>query len=104
LFPKPREDGSFVPLMRWMDTCRGKNGPLYQMTRYGYVDPSRKVVFAKGLREKIDDRYKDFPDIHRYLAAAHLEFKLLSGRDKAVIDILAGKNGKRTTNNPYFRN
>ena len=89
------------PLMQWMESCRGEGGPVYQMSRYVWDNHSRKLAFEKGQKEKPKDLYKDFPDIHRYVACAHLEYNVLSsGGGYETIDIRKAK--KNAHANPYL--
>ena len=67
------------PQMQWMETCRGQGGPIYQMSHYVWDNYSRKLAFEKGQKEKPKALYKDFPDIFRYVACAHLEYSVLAG-------------------------
>jgi phage terminase large subunit-like protein len=82
------------PMMQWMEACRGKFGPIYQMLRYTWEDWSRGSRFEKDVKEKPRQKNKDFPDIHRYVAAAHLDFELLTGRDRGILDIAPGGVGR----------
>ncbi len=91
------------PQMQWMETCRGKGGPIYQMLRYTWDDYSRGVRFERDPKEKPRQRHKDFPDIHRYVAAAHLDYKVLTNKNSLVLDIFRRPDGKEERNrNPYF--
>jgi phage terminase large subunit-like protein len=82
------------PRMRWMETCRGGSvrsasvtSPIQQMLHYTYQDWSRRLQHERPKKERPADKFKDFPDIHRYTAAAHLDFNTLVGRANLVIDI-----------------
>jgi hypothetical protein len=66
------EDG--IPRMQWMENCRGRGGPIYQMTRYIWDDWGRGMKMEKDLKEKPREKNKDFPDVHRYVAAANLHY------------------------------
>ncbi len=91
------------PQMVWMETCRGKGGPIYQMLRYTWDDYSRGVRFERDPKERPRQRHKDFPDIHRYVAAAHLDFRVLTNKSSLVLDIFRRPDGKEERNrNPYF--
>ena len=58
------------PMMQWMETCRGRGGPIEQMLRYTWDDYGRTLKRNRSLKEKPKDLYKDFPDLHRYTAVA----------------------------------
>lgn len=61
--------GAEGPLMLFSEACRGHGGPIYQMLRYGWQDwAGRKAKFERAVKETPNDRYKDFPDIVRYVA------------------------------------
>lgn len=71
------------PRMKWMESCRGRNGPIWQMTRYSWED----YKFGKKEREapeKPKDRNKDYPDIHRYVAVADITFDSLNYGDQVI--------------------
>lgn len=88
-----------APAMRWMESCRGKFGPIYQMLRYSWDD------YGRGLRrrgdrapkEKPKEVHKDFPDIHRYTAMADLSFDTLTRGYKP----LQLGNARTRLANPY---
>lgn len=90
------------PKMQWLETCRGGGrsggqGPIYQMLRYTYDDwASRKSRYERPAKETPKNKFKDFPDIHRYAAAAHLDFSLLSGRDNLILSINPDAKSRRT--------
>jgi phage terminase large subunit-like protein len=65
-----REMLTAPPRMAWMESCRGKDGPLFQLQRYTWEDWSRGTRFERGVKEKPKEKYKDFPDICRYVAVA----------------------------------
>jgi len=65
------------PKMLWMESCRGKFGPLYQMQRYAWDDWSRRTRMGRDKKEAPKQLYKDFPDIHRYVAISQLTFESL---------------------------
>ena len=90
-----------IPAMRWMEACRGKGGPIYQMLRHSWEDWARGSRFAKGVREKEKELNKDFPDIHRYVAAAKLDYKLLTGADSGMLRL--GGNLSGPQENPYVK-
>lgn len=96
-------DGSILtpPRMRWMEALRGKGGPIYQMVRHTWEDHARGSRFEKGLKEKEKEKNKDFPDIHRYVAAAKLDFKLLTGSDSGIVRFGGKLNGPQE--NPYVK-
>lgn len=86
--------GSPIPRMRFTENCRGKGGPIWQLTRYSWEDwASRRI--EKDAKEKPKDKNKDFPDICRYAAVAELEFDVL----RAGYNILdnAPKDWRRPT-------
>jgi len=59
----------------------------------------RKGAFnEKDKKEKPKDINKDFPDIHRYVAAAKLDYNLLLGENQAIVQL----NGRSNTSNPYL--
>jgi hypothetical protein len=90
------------PRMQWMETCRGTDGPIYQMVRYTWDDHPRQHRFEKSQKEKPKDKFKDFPDIHRYVACAHLEYAVLaSGGGYETIDIKKAKRNAYA--NPYLQ-
>lgn len=63
------------PRMMWTAKCRGPGGPIFQMLRYSWEDWHRRVTKSK--KEKPRDIYKDFPDIHRYVAMEEFTFDSL---------------------------
>lgn len=86
------------PQMRWMETCRGKNGPIFHMLRYSWDDHSTyKARLAFGPKEKPRQAHKDWPDIFRYVACAHLEYDALT-RGYAPISLA---NAPKQRTNPY---
>lgn len=97
---RSNENGEILstPLMRWMDSCRGKNGPIYQMLRHSWEDYAHGSRFLKGPREKEKELNKDFPDLHRYVALAKLDYKLLTGTDSGMLRL-----GGSTQENPYVK-
>lgn len=90
------------PQMVWMETCRGKGGPIYQMQHYTWDDYSRGTRYERDLKERPRQKHKDFPDIHRYVAAAHLDYRMLTNRNSLVIDLFAANGKERQNRNPYF--
>lgn len=71
--------------MRWTDRCRGERGPIYQMGRYAWDDyQGRKVREKKSSKEAPQERYKDFPDVHRYAAMADLTFDMLKHQNDTL--------------------
>lgn len=87
------------PTMQWMENCRGKNGPIYQMQRYVYMEWQRGSRIEKEVRDKPNDKAKDFPDCHRYAACAHFDFRQLMGRESRELLVEGIKVGH---SNPYF--
>jgi phage terminase large subunit-like protein len=70
------------PKMIWTQACLGKTGPVHAMCRYAWEDISRRRdVDAK---EKPKDRYKDWPDIHRYVAVSKPSFDVLTQTNKII--------------------
>lgn len=56
------------PRMFFSDALHGHGGPIYQMLRYGWQDwAGRRAKFERAVKETPNDRYKDFPDIIRYV-------------------------------------
>ena len=88
------------PQMYWLESCRGAGGPVWQMFRYTWDDYSRALRRERGPKEKPKQTHKDFPDIHRYVACAHLEYRMFS--NKRGYDVLT-LNNARTNANPYSR-
>lgn len=83
------------PRMRWFASLRGKGGPIWQMLRYSWEDWGYGRI-ERDPKEKPKDRHKDFPDIHRYTAAADISFDMLS-KGYAVLDRMpAGYREART--------
>lgn len=72
----PTGEVAVPPGMVWMERCRGKKGPIYQMLRYAWEDwASRRM--ERDPKERPRDVAKDFPDIFRYTAAAALDYRTL---------------------------
>lgn len=68
------------PKMMWSASCRGHGGPVYQMLRYSWDDWAAHTRHSRDAKEKPKQAYKDFPDIHRYVAMAELDYRsLLNG-------------------------
>lgn len=63
-----------TPKMRWMETCRGKGGPIHQMLRYAWDDWAKQQRMSRDLKEKTKDQNSDWPDLHRYVAVAQLKY------------------------------
>lgn len=63
---KPKSE----PLMRWTAECRGKGGPIFQLSHYTWDDYSRSIRSERPQKEKPKELFKDFPDIDRYTAVA----------------------------------
>lgn len=58
-----------APKMIFSAELRGHGGPIYQMLRYGWQDwAGKKMKWERAVKEAPNDRYKDFPDIIRYVA------------------------------------
>lgn len=64
------------PLMVWTESCLGKGGPVHAMTRYAWIDANKRR--DSDPLEKPKERYKDWPDIHRYVAIAQPDFSMLT--------------------------
>jgi hypothetical protein len=89
------------PQMRWMENLRGQDGPIYQMSHYTWDNYSRKLAFERGPKEKPKAKYKDFPDIFRYVACAHLEYSVLAGgHGYETINLRKAKSNAAA--NPYL--
>ncbi len=65
------------PRMHFMEACRGKGGPIYQMQRYSW-DAWKFGKSKSDPKEKVSDTFKDFPDIIRYTARTGLEYDQLA--------------------------
>lgn len=61
------------PAMQFLETCRGKGGPIHHLTRYSWDDWRSKM--QRAVKEQPKDAYKDYPDIIRYIAMEFLTFK-----------------------------
>lgn len=70
-----KHDANTPPAMQFLETCRGKNGPIHHMLRYAWDDWRSKM--QRGVKEKPKDTYKDFPDIIRYIAMEFFSYKTL---------------------------
>lgn len=86
-----------TPRMAWLETCRGKGGPIDQMTRYQWEDWSRSIRHERSLKEQPKKVNGDFPDIHRYVACARLEYSQLAGSGPQPLSL----NGHTGSTNPY---
>ena len=74
------------------------------MERYLWDDYSRRVTFDRGQKERPRQKYKDFPDIHRYVACAALEYKALAGGGYGSLMLNNfPERPKRRGINPYLR-
>jgi len=72
-------------MMRWTDQCRGVAGPIYQMGRYSWDDWQKtKTSQRRTLKEAPQEKYKDFPDVIRYVAMADLSFDLLRNHNTVI--------------------
>jgi len=87
------------PMMQWMETCRGVGGPIHQMLHYTWDDFSRTIKRNRSLKETPKDKYKDFPDLHRYVAVAvrsgAIGYKFLTDQRGLVIDLFDKKSRAR---------
>jgi|SRR5579864_532687 len=94
------------PQMVWMERCRGYGGPIYQMERYSWDNYAPRLAFEKGQKEKPKQRYKDFPDIHRYVACANLDYDVFAteGGGYETLSIGKPRSGLRSNRggNPYI--
>jgi hypothetical protein len=71
--------------MRWTERCRGEKGPIYQMGRYAWDDwTGKKLRDKRASKESPQEKYKDFPDVHRYVAMANLTFDMLKHKNDAI--------------------
>ncbi len=89
--------GGATPKMRWTSNCRGKDGPIWQMERFVWEDWSRNTRMERDQKERPKDLNKDFPDIHRYVAMARLDYHLLLGENHGMLKL----NGFDAQHNPY---
>jgi phage terminase large subunit-like protein len=88
--------------MFFMESCQGKDGPIYSLDRYTWEDWARGSRFEKGPKEKPKEKHKDFPDIIRYVAVAlhdgHISHSILQGELEAI-DLM--DEDARGFGNPY---
>lgn len=70
--------------MRWTTRCRGDRGPIYQMLRYAWDDWQKQAREKKSAKEAPKQKYKDFPDVHRYVAMADLTFDMLKHKTDRI--------------------
>ena len=61
---------SRVPKMQFMESCRGRGGPVAQLLRYSWDDWARGRKIEKAPKEKPRELHKDYPDVVRYVALA----------------------------------
>jgi phage terminase large subunit-like protein len=89
------------PRMQWMDTCRGKDGPIFSLTMYTWEDWSKGSRFEKNPKEKPQEKYKDYADVTRYAAVALydnlISFDSLTGGYEEI-DMMPSR-----VSNPYLR-
>jgi len=64
--------------MKWLESCRGKGGPIHQMLRFSWDERLHARRRLLSPLEKTKDANKDFPDIHRYVAMADPSYDLLA--------------------------
>lgn len=89
--------------MRWTSRCRANNemgevSPIYQMLRYAWDDWNKQVRERRSAKEQPKEKYKDFPDVHRYVAMADLTFDMLRHKNDAIV--IAGERSQRTFGRP----
>jgi hypothetical protein len=72
-----------TPMMQWTESCLGKGGPVHAMTRYAWADRARSRI-ERDAPEKPKDRYKDWPDIIRYVAVARPTFDFLTQASQVI--------------------
>lgn len=86
--------------MVWMESCRGKGGPIYQTAHYSWEDWARGSRFEKSPKVKPKDVSKDFPDIERYVAVAIddglIDFDTLMGDDADSVSLLGENRGRNS--------
>jgi hypothetical protein len=95
--------GGDQPRMRWMENCRGKEGPIYSLVRYTWEDWGRGSRFERTPKEKPKEKHKDYADVTRYLAVCVYDGLisyegLTSGYEE--IDFIPSR---RYSGNPYLR-
>ena len=88
------------PQMVWMEKCLGSGGPVWQMQHYVYAERKRGSYLEHEQREKPADINKDFPDLHRYVALAKLDYALLKSQDGGILTLDGRSSTKR--GNAYF--
>lgn len=64
--------------------CRGRNGPIWQMSRYSWDEWANKTRHERDIKEKPRDFAKDFPDICRYVAMEDLRFDTFVNGPKVI--------------------
>jgi hypothetical protein len=79
--------------MRWLESCRGKNGPIDHMLRYAWDDWAKRIRDRKDAKESPRDQYKDFPDCHRYAAISELKFDQLKYGAQVIETLAPGCRG-----------
>lgn len=88
--------------MFFMESCIGKDGPITSMGYYTWEEWKRGLRFEKGLKEKPNEKYKDFPDIIRYVSVAlydgNISFQMLQN-ELEEIDLIG--EDARGSGNPY---
>lgn len=57
------------PRLFFMSNLKGSEGPIWQMKRYSWDDWRKHTGRTKDKKEVPKDKYKDFPDIIRYVCA-----------------------------------
>jgi len=63
------------PAFKFLETCRGKRGPIHHMMRYAWDDYKSKL--QRTQKETPKDAYKDWPDVVRYLCMEMFEYKII---------------------------
>jgi phage terminase large subunit-like protein len=88
--------------MFFMESCQGKDGPIYCLDRYTWEDWARGSRFERTPKEKPKEKHKDFPDIIRYVAVAlhdgHISYETLQGELESI-DLIG--EDVRGVGNPY---
>ena len=80
--------GVLAPKIRFTDKCRGKGGPIHQMSRYAWDDWQKKRGSGdKAVKETTKEVNKDFPDIVRYLCLADLDFDQLKYGPRVIQNV-----------------
>lgn len=63
------------PTLMFTTNCRGRYGPIWQLTRYAWDDwANHNTRNEKDIKEKPRQLNKDFPDICRYIVMEQLKF------------------------------